>query len=170
MKPAVRGAGCPVWMAPSPGWNNRAGLGAGRGVSRAVDWTVGLALPLVGGVLGVVGCPPCDAANREPTAGLVADGGVELGWMTGGELVDVPHVLAWWGGLELGLTGVLLAVGGVGYMTCRDRSCEQRPADAPPGTVTAAVASTARHRRTHRGLCSASSHLSPHADKEEEHG
>ena len=157
-------------MAPSPDWNNRAGLGAGRGVSRAVDWTVGLALLLVGGVLGVVGCPRCEAANREPTAGLVADGVVELGWMTGGELVDVARVLAWWGGPGLGLTGVRLAVGGVGYVTCRGRSREQRPADAPADTVTAAVASTARHRRTHHGLCSASSHLSPHADKEEEHG
>jgi hypothetical protein len=65
-------------------------------------------------------------AGRERLAGWVEDGAVTSTELTDAELVDATHALFQWGGVGLLVTGLLLVLGGVGWMLYRRRMCRRK--------------------------------------------
>jgi hypothetical protein len=93
-----------------------------REVSGVVDWLVGGGLVLVGLAVALVGGAVYLLTDRALLADLVADGTIESGSLSPAELVDFSVPFAGWLGIGLGLTGLVLAVGGVAFVASRRRT------------------------------------------------
>jgi hypothetical protein len=98
----------------------------GETLSKGVDWVVTALLVLGGLLFGLLGVFMNGIADRAEIARLVADGTIQSTTLSDAELVDVTYSMAWWGGLGLVVTGVLMLVGGVAFFTYRRRARERR--------------------------------------------
>ena len=110
-------------------------------LGKSVDWLVTAVLVVSGFLAGLVGVFLNSVANRDEIARLVAEGTIESTVLTDAELVDATYAMAWWGGLGLAVTGVLLLVGGVGYLRYRNRTRRRRAETGVtgPDTTTSAI-------------------------------
>lgn len=108
-------------------------------LGRIVEWAVAALLVFGGFVFAAIGTAVYSAADRSWLTTLVADGTIESTDLTDAELVDVLYGLAWWGGVALVVTGLLLAVAGVAFLYWRRRTRANRTDVAGPDTTTNAI-------------------------------
>ncbi|MCU4718686.1 DUF5518 domain-containing protein [Halapricum hydrolyticum] len=115
-------------------------------LARFVEWFVTGMLVLGGLAVAAIGLAVYGGADRAWIAQLVAEGRIESTELTNAELIDVTYALAWWLGIGLLVTGLLLVLGGIGFLAYRRRArarhAEHHEADsiASPDTLTNAVA------------------------------
>jgi hypothetical protein len=110
-------------------------------LGKGVDWLV-TALLVLGGVLTVMlGFLLNAAADRAEIADLVADGTIQSTVLSDAELVDVTYALAWWGGVGFAAVGVVMILGGVGFVLYRRRARRRRAETGTtgPDTTTNAI-------------------------------
>lgn len=110
-------------------------------LGRIVDWLVAALLVLGGLAVSAIGIAVYSTADRVWIAELVADGRIQSAELTNAELIAATYGLAWWGGLALGVTGLLLVVAGVAFLSFRTRSRARREEQyiSTPDTTTNAI-------------------------------
>lgn len=112
---------------------------APRPIPAFVDWLVSGLLVLAGLVGMVAGVLVAGAADREWSADLVAEMENPPSSISEETLVETVYNLALWGGRGLAVTGLLLAVGGVAFLSHRRRAPEEARPDAVTCSVLGAV-------------------------------
>lgn len=115
-------------------------------LGRIVDWIVALLLALSGLLAAAFGALLFELADRSLIADLVAEGTIESTLLTEAELIDTTYGLAWWGGIGLAVTGVLLLLSAVGFLVYRRRARSRREAtgiEGPDTTTNAIVGAVA---------------------------
>lgn len=95
------------------------------GVGRIVDWTVSAFLALWGIAFLLGGYSLFQLADRTRITRWVADGTITSTELTDPQLIDTTYAMAWWGGIGIAVTGVLLVVAAVGLLTARSRARRQ---------------------------------------------
>jgi hypothetical protein len=111
-------------------------------MSRAVDWIVSILLVLGGLVFASVGFALSTAADRAWIADAVADGTIQSSLLSDADLVEATYAILWWGGVGLVVTGLLVAVAGVGFFLVRTRA-RRAGTTTRSRTATAVVGGTA---------------------------
>ncbi|QSG07378.1 DUF5518 domain-containing protein [Halapricum desulfuricans] len=113
-------------------------------LARFVEWFVTGMLVLGGLAVAAIGLAVYGGADRAWIAQLVAEGRIESAELTNAELIDVTYALAWWLGIGLLVTGLLLVLAGIGFLAYRRRARARRVDEADgiasPDTLTNAVA------------------------------
>lgn len=111
-------------------------------LGKLVEWAVAALLVLGGLMFAAIGVGVYGGANRSWIAGLVEDGTIESTELTNAELIDVTYGMAWWGGIGLLVTGLLLVVAGIAFLGYRRRTRarrEERGITTPDTTTNAIV-------------------------------
>jgi hypothetical protein len=97
------------------------------------------ALLVFGGLLfAAAGAGMYSLADRSRIASWVAEGQLTSTELTDAELIDTTQALLTWGGLGMAVTGVLLLLGGVGYLLYRSRM-RARTDSKEPDSITLAT-------------------------------
>jgi len=127
-------------VAPSTVDEIRPRVGSSGPLSRLVDWITATLLVLGGLMFTTLGTAISAVADRERVATWVADGQLTSTELTDAELVDTTLALLTWGGIGLIVTGLLLVVGGFGFLLYRRRARETATTETDqPDSVTLAI-------------------------------
>lgn len=117
----------------------RSGIQPSGPVSKLVDWVTALLLVFGGLLFGTAGAGIYALADRSRIARWVAEGRLTSSELTDTELIDTTHALFTWGGIGMAITGLLLVVGGVGYLLYRSRMRARAESDNPDSITLAII-------------------------------
>lgn len=118
----------------------RPGTGISGPTSRLVDWITAVLLVVGGLMFTTFGAAVSAIADRERITNWVADGQLTSTELSDAELIDTTLALFTWGGIGLVVVGLLLIVGGVGFLLYRRRARETAATETQqPDSVTLAI-------------------------------
>lgn len=116
----------------------RRGVRPSGPISKLVDWVTAALLVFGGLLFATAGAGLYSLADRSRIASWVAEGRLTSTELTDAELIDITQALFTWGGIGMAVTGVLLLLGGVGYLLYRSRM-RARTDSSEPDTITLAT-------------------------------
>lgn len=108
-------------------------------LSRLVDWLTAAFLILGGLLFAAMGAAFYSLADRDWIATWVAEGRLTSTDLTDAELIETTQALLTWGGIGMAVTGLMLAVGGVGFLVYRSRVRRATTDTAAPDSITLAI-------------------------------
>lgn len=108
---------------------------------RLVEWIAGGLLVLGGLLTATIGVAVYGGADRAWITTLVEEGRLQSTDLTNAELIDVTYGLAWWTGIGLMVTGLLVAIAGIVFLAYRrrTRARETELQHTAPDTTTNAI-------------------------------
>lgn len=117
----------------------RRGVRPSGPISKLVDWVTAALLVFGGLLFATAGAGLYSLADRSRIASWVAEGQLTSTELSDAELIDTTQALLTWGGIGMAVTGVLLLLGGVGYLLYRSRMRARTDSDEPDRITLATI-------------------------------
>lgn len=117
----------------------RRGVRPSGPISKLVDWVTAALLVFGGLLFATAGAGLYSLADQSRIASWVAEGQLTSTELTDAELIDTTQALLTWGGLGMAVTGVLLLLGGAGYLLYRSRMRARTDSNDPDSITLATI-------------------------------